>query len=208
MINVTKEIEQVKQQMKVLEAKLSFLEELENTKSPVEESYKDWWGKYPGTEPWCNYDETRWVGFKAGYEAAQSKDVEIQEDTEISPSMFNCRIEGEPPNGYAAWNLWYKNEGSKGILHNLRIAPIEYKAIDKLLHNDTDSSEYIKLPTLYEIVADWWDEIFLHNNEAGETIESLIDTIAEDWFFKEDKDGDRYACGWNDCLEKLKLRLK
>jgi hypothetical protein len=127
---MTKEIEQVKQQIKVLEAKLSLLEEIETHKTPIEEEYKQWWGKYPGTEPWCNYDETRWVGFKAGYEAAQSKDVEIQEDTEISPSMFNCRIEGEPPNGYSAWNLWYKNEGSKGILHNLRIAPIEYKAME------------------------------------------------------------------------------
>ena len=59
-----------------------------------------------------------------------------------------------------------------------------------------------------EIIADWWDEIFVNNNPSGQNIESLIDTIEEDWFFVEDKGGDRYACGWNDCLEKLSLRLK
>ena len=40
------EIEEVKAQIKVLEKKL---EELEKTKSPVEEAYKDWWGHYPET---------------------------------------------------------------------------------------------------------------------------------------------------------------
>ena len=144
------EKERIQGEIKMLQSKLSFLEELERYKTPAEEAYKEWWGEYPGTETWSNYDETRWVGFQAGYEAAQAKDTEVKE----------C------------------------------------------------PDEYVKLPTLYEIVADWWDEIFLHNNEAGETIESLVDTIEEDWFPVKDNGGDRYACGWNDCLEKLSLRLK
>ena len=41
------EIEELKAQIKVLEKKLSFLEELEKTPSPAEEAYKDWWGEYP-----------------------------------------------------------------------------------------------------------------------------------------------------------------
>ena len=62
------EIEKVKAQIKVLEKKLSFLEELEKTKSPVEEAYKDWWGEYP-TNTWQG-DVNRWDAFQAGYNAA------------------------------------------------------------------------------------------------------------------------------------------
>ena len=147
------EIEKVKQEIKMLQSKLEFLEELENHKDQeVREAFKEVYGHYPMIDgnDYYRWEGKIWFAFQKGYEAAQSKEIEVKECPE----------------------------------------------------------EYIKLPTLYEIVADWWDEIFLHNNDAGETIESLIDTIAEDWFFEEDKDEDRYACGWNDCLEKLKLRLK
>ena len=146
------ELERVRGEIKMLQSKLEFLEEIETYKDQeVREAFKKFYGEYPPDAPGNHTThDLRWAYFKAGYEAAQPKDVEVKE----------C------------------------------------------------PDEYVKLPTLYEIVADWWDEIFLHNNEAGETIESLIDTIAEDWFFEEDKDEDRYACGWNDCLEKLKLRLK
>ena len=65
------EIEELKAQIKVLQSKLSFLEELEKTKSPVEEAYKDWWGQYPETgNYWDSNDATRWQGFQAGYEFA------------------------------------------------------------------------------------------------------------------------------------------
>ena len=40
---------------------------------------------------------------------------------------------------------------------------------------------------------------------------SICDTVCDivaDWLPDEDDGDDRYACGWNDCLEKLKLRLK
>ena len=48
-------------------------------KSPVEEAYKDWWGQYPQLETDSEYDEMRWQGFQAGYEAAQLKDVGVPE---------------------------------------------------------------------------------------------------------------------------------
>jgi len=41
------EIEKTKKEIEVLTKKLSFLEELEKTKSPVEEAYKRVYGKYP-----------------------------------------------------------------------------------------------------------------------------------------------------------------
>jgi len=36
----------------------------------------------------------------------------------------------------------------------------------------------------------------------------LVDRIEKKWLPDEDDGDDRYACGWNDCVEKLKLRLK
>jgi hypothetical protein len=36
----------------------------------------------------------------------------------------------------------------------------------------------------------------------------VICDIVERWLPDEDGGDDRYACGWNDCVEKLKLRLK
>ena len=43
---------------------------------------------------------------------------------------------------------------------------------------------------------------FLHFSDVDSSLEESFSTDDED-------DGDdRYACGWNDCVEKLKLRLK
>ena len=67
------EIEELKAQIKVLEKKLSFLEELEQTKSPAEEAYKDWWGEYPSNTWQC--DVARWEAFKMGYNAAYEEKV-------------------------------------------------------------------------------------------------------------------------------------
>jgi hypothetical protein len=70
------EIEKTEGEIKVLQAKLELLKEMENFKTPVEEAYKRWWGEYPGTEIWTKDDEIRWVSFSAGYNASQSKNAE------------------------------------------------------------------------------------------------------------------------------------
>ena len=70
------EIERVKEQIKVLQSKLSFLEELEKTKSPVEEAFKDWMGVYPPTNPSVdNIFDIRWRAFQKGYDAAYEEKV-------------------------------------------------------------------------------------------------------------------------------------
>ena len=105
------EIEKVKAEIKVLEKKLSFLEELEKTKSPAEEAYKDWWGQYPELETDSQYDDTRWQGFQAGYEFAYAistaKEVmekvqEEQEDNEWKSVALKLgeNLSDNGPNGY------------------------------------------------------------------------------------------------------------
>ena len=66
------EIEELKAQIKVLEAKLSFLEEMEKHKSPCEEAYKRVYGFYPET-----YEDS-WSSFQDGYIASQ-KDYKVGE---------------------------------------------------------------------------------------------------------------------------------
>ena len=72
-----------------------------------------------------------------------------------------------------------------------------------------------KPETLYDMIADWWDEIFLNNNEAAETIESLVDRIEKEWLPKpQSAAGSQNVyveCtveGFNDCLEKIKRKLR
>ena len=78
------EIEEVKAQIKVLEKKLSFLEELEKTKSPEEKAYKEHYGKYPVTDiseeltAEDNWNVISWSAFQAGYNASQ-KDYKVGE---------------------------------------------------------------------------------------------------------------------------------
>ena len=71
-----------------------------------------------------------------------------------------------------------------------------------------------KFPTLYDMIADWWDEIFMNDNEAAVTIESLVDDI-EKWLPKEQSAaGSQNAYvesaveGFNDCLTKIKGKLR
>lgn len=76
------EIEKVKGEIKVLEAKLALLEEMENYKTPAEEAYKNTYGNYPMGEPF-------WIVFKKGYEAAQS----TKEDTVWKSLALKYRVE-------------------------------------------------------------------------------------------------------------------
>jgi len=77
------EIEEVKAQIKVLEKKLSFLEELEKTKSPVEEAFKRVYGRYPVTDiaDTC-WDGSTWTNFEQGYNAAYEEKVSQEPEEE------------------------------------------------------------------------------------------------------------------------------
>jgi len=64
----------------------------------------------------------RWAVFTYG--KGQQKDYKVGVD---GPSMTNCVLLGNPPDGYVAWNEWYNEMGSKGILHNLKISSKDYQ---------------------------------------------------------------------------------
>jgi hypothetical protein len=69
------DIEKTEKEIAVLQKKLELLKEIEKHKSPVEEAYKDWWGQYPELETDSKYDDMRWAGFQAGFQAAYEEKV-------------------------------------------------------------------------------------------------------------------------------------
>ena len=70
------EIEKTEGEIKVLQAKLELLKEMEKHKTPCEEAFKRVYGFYPET-----YEDS-WSSFQDGYIAAQ-KDYKVQEPEEL-----------------------------------------------------------------------------------------------------------------------------
>jgi hypothetical protein len=79
------------------------------------------------------------------------------------------------------------------LLDGLWFNDVKHGKYDDLVEEDTTSS------TLYEMFCK--EQLEFVNRE-------VICDIVERWLPDEDDGDDRYACGWNDCVEKLKLRLK
>jgi hypothetical protein len=202
------EIEEVKAQLKVLEKKLALLEELEKTKSPVEEAYKDWLGQYPELETDSQYDVTRWHGFQAGYNAAYEEKVveepEVREWDVVRESMNWCK---EHPDKDPL--DWVKPQTPEQVN---TFAP---KELEELVKEGVVSSS-TKQQNLTDLIYDWWEDVFTtHSDWDMETsIENLVDQI-QLWLPKEQSAaGSQNAyveCtveGFNDCLDKIKNKLR
>ena len=165
-------------------------------KSPAEEAYKEIYGDYPMGEPF-------WIVFKKGYEAAEKSKVE--------PSLINCFIEGNPPNGYSSWSEWFEELGSKGILHNLKISSKEFnekvekptKPMDEVVERLVKKSQAQKL----------WNRV---RNELGFTVkdcDEIVDLV-EDWLPEpqsaggsQDVNTELLVEGFNDAIRKMKEML-
>ena len=182
---MTKEIELVKQEIKMLQSKLSFLEELEKTKSPVEEAYKEVYGHYPliDENDCCRWEGKIWFAFQKGYEAHQSL-VNDANKIQAEPSMINCIIRGNPPNGCSTWSEWFELFGSKGILHNLNISAKEYQPT--------------KLTTLYDALRKLDKPMF---------IDDVLGAV-DKWLPKTFQSYGEYQEGWNDCIEEIREKLR
>ena len=72
------EIEKTEGEIKVLQAKLELLKEMEKYKTPVEEAYKRVYGNYPDTGLGTGFSYVWWDVFQKAYEQAQ-KDYKVGE---------------------------------------------------------------------------------------------------------------------------------
>ena len=108
------EIEKTEGEIKVLQAKLELLKQMEKHRSPVEKAYKDWWGQYPKLESDSQYDVTRWHGFQAGCRAAYEEKVreddyynEVECDEKDNPKPMDDAINRllEKYKSQKLWNM-------------------------------------------------------------------------------------------------------
>ena len=83
------EIEKTEGEIKVLQAKLELLKEMEKHKTPCEEAFKRVYGFYPET-----YEDS-WSSFQDGYIAAQ-KDYKVEEPEELK-TLYDVLRELDKP---------------------------------------------------------------------------------------------------------------
>ena len=129
------EIEKTEGEIKVLQAKLELLKEMENHKSPAEEAYKEVYGWYPPTTPSVsNYENNRWSAFQNGYNASK-EDCKVEEGEMIKRNLKTSLQE----------------------LSNGDVRPMD-DVIDRLLEKYKSQKLYNVMRNLgYSI--DWCDEI-------------------------------------------------
>jgi hypothetical protein len=174
------EIEKTEGEIKVLQAKLELLKEMENFKTPAEIAYKDWWGEYPGTEIWTKDDEIRWVSFSAGYNASQELKKEQKWDV-VRESVKWCEEHpDESVEDYLTPNL-------QKIIDKM----VDERKSQKLWNMVRDELGYsIDLcDEIVDLVEKWIPEPQSAAGSQNVDVEFLVD-------------------GYNDCLTKIKGKLR
>ena len=178
------------------------LKELEQTKSPVEEAYKDWWGEYP-TNTW-QVDVSRWVAFQAGYnaskeekvsETAQERGERVHKDVErcVRESVKWC--EENPDKDPLDW---LKPQTPEETEQSLKEAFRE--AVKQGVVSSTKSK------TLTDLIYDWWEDVFTtHSDWDMETsIANLVDEISL-WLPTEHCTN---SYKWNQCIRMIREKLR
>ena len=203
------EIEEVKAQIKVLEKKLSFLEELEKTKSPVEEAYKRVYGKYPVEEvsenltAEDNWNVISWSAFQDGYIASQ-KDYKVGEYQETAQERGE-RVHNEMEetirihDGYGVVDYKPTPQTPEQVADGLK------EAFREAVKQGVVSSS-TKPQTLTDLIYDWWEDVFTtHSDWDMETsIDNLVDEISL-WLPKEHETN---SYKWNECIRMIREKLR
>jgi hypothetical protein len=226
---MTETIQTLKEDIAVLQEKLQKLEEQQRTKTPVEEAYKDWWGEYPGTEIWTNFDETRWVGFKAGYNAAYQEMISEEQlatqkgniKTLVEESVKWCEehpdknpldcLKPQTPEQTAQSlkEAFVKAQQTENWKETQKL--IDEEDNDKNFKNSLDLikewGEKNKPPTLKELLWEWWEDIFTVDADldADASIDVLVDRIDKE-FIPPSHDTNSYK--WNECIRTIREKLR
>ena len=183
------EIEKVKAQIKVLEKKLSFLEELEKTKSPVEEAYKRWMGNYPPTGPSVDgIDDIRWRAFQMGYNASKEDKVKMSESLHA---------------GYYLAQKEKVKEWEPTPQTPEQVADGLKEAFREAVKQGVVSSS-TKPQTLYDICMTWWERVFDNSDDMETCIDDLVDNI--DYWLPTEHETNSYK--WNECIRMIREKLR
>jgi hypothetical protein len=222
------EIEKTEGEIKVLQAKLELLKEMEKHRSPAEEAFKEVYGYYPEVCP-----RSVWVPFQKGYEEAQ-KDYKVGEyqPTPQTPEQVEQGLRD-------AMKQTKKDgvfdEPSKPMNEVLDRLENKYKdaeenaasymtdeVVNRMLKRwETDPPSFLRFElgkTLEALITRWWDDVLyggIHQDWDREVaIDDLIDQI-QLWLPREQShEGTQSASvidlvdGYNDALTKIKSKLR
>lgn len=163
-------------------------------------------------------DETESVFDKIKDAYPPVPDMELLKDGSVYCVDYNnvtyYRQEYRHSNG---WIKWWRENDEGGILTRVDDAET-FRLLEKLFSadiaaNPDGSLKFMFGPTLYDVIADWWDEIFVNGNPSGQNVESLVEQIKE-WLPQPQSAAgsqslgvEDMVTGWNDCLERIKSKL-
>ena len=117
---------------------------------------------------------------------------------------------------------WYKTQDVPEGYVTGALEPVTdaetFRLLEKLFSadiaaNPDGSLKFMFGPKLYDVIAEWWDEIFVNGNPSGQNIESLVEQIKEWLPSPQSAAGSQsvgvedMVTGWNDCLERIKSKL-
>ena len=225
------EIEELKAQIKVLQKKLSFLEELEKTKSPAEEAFKDWMGVYPPTNPSVdNIFDIRWRAFQMGYNAAQ-KDYKVGEFQETAQERGE-RVHKEMEetikihDGYGVVDYKptpqtpeqvadglkeaFREAVKQGVVSSADKPKKNRDSLDDMMDDlvekwEKDPPKFLKFElgqSLTDLIYDWWEDIFTVQSDMD--METSIDELVErikQWLPKHQSAAGSQSLGVEDMVE-------
>jgi len=180
-------IQQLKEDIAIIQKKLEELE-IHKSKTPVEEAFYRVYGYYPSLDT-DGYDGSPWQRFITGYNAGY-EEMENNMNFEKSKEIVDKHFEPTP-------------QTPEQVEQGLRDAMKQAK--------EDDVFEEPKPETLYDLIGNWWDNVFVgHNACNNETaIDYLVNDI-EEWLPDEIyiEFSGAYERGWNDALRTIKEKLR
>ena len=195
------ELEEVKAQLKVLEKKVALLEEIEKQPRMNLQQEGDYvivsYNKklyYRFLTDNGNFSWYRTQDVPKGYVTGVFEPVTDAETERLLEGLYYNHIEVKKEKEMIRQNL----KTSLKELANGDVRPID-DVIEEAKEQQTKSQ------TLYELIADWWDEIFVNGNPSGQNIESLVEQIEREWLPKEH---DTNSYKWNQCIRTIKSKLR
>jgi len=219
------EIEKTEGEIKVLQAKLELLKEMENHKSPVEEAYKEVYGWYPPTTPSVdNYEDTRWSAFQNGYNASQEPEKEQKWDV-VRESVKWCEEHRDE-----SVEEYLKPQTPDKIEENLREAfqkvqqTEEWKETQRKIDGNYDELVEKDNPKPMDDVVNrlikkyqaqkLWNRVRDELGYSVDCCDSIVDLV-EDWILDEQSsagsqnvDVEFLVDGFNDAIRKMKEMLR
>jgi hypothetical protein len=223
------DIEKTEQEIKVLQKKLEFLQSIRDHKEQeIKEAYKVAYGRYPETGfAMSDGDVISWDAFKKGYVAGQLNDTVWKSVAlrfgETLADIGPCGYHEISPDEWLKWaketyeklaNEWVQmlNRARNELkLHkdankimNKAVPPDESfgKDIIGTCYDEVEWDEKDNPKTLLQIIREWCDD------DNDPTCEELVNRISGWLPVSYDEPYGDYSCGWNDCLNEIKEKLK